>query len=67
MPHGRFLIARPLLHTAPQTKEPQVAPGWIHEIKRDGFRILAHRQAHAIRLISRNDHDHADRFPLLVG
>jgi bifunctional non-homologous end joining protein LigD len=45
-------------------KEPPAGPGWIHEIKHDGFRILAHRQGRAIRLISRNGHDLADRFPL---
>jgi bifunctional non-homologous end joining protein LigD len=39
-------------------------PGWIHEIKHDGFRILAHRRGRAIRLLSRNGHDLADRFPL---
>jgi ATP-dependent DNA ligase len=25
-------------------REPPVGPGWIHEIKHDGFRILAHRR-----------------------
>jgi hypothetical protein len=25
-------------------KEPPAGRGWIHEIKHDGFRILAHRQ-----------------------
>jgi ATP-dependent DNA ligase len=28
-------------------------PGWIHEIKHDGFRILARRDAARARLISR--------------
>jgi bifunctional non-homologous end joining protein LigD len=44
--------------------QPPAGPGWIHEIKHDGFRILAHRQSHAIRLMSRNGHDLTDRFPL---
>lgn len=44
--------------------QPPAGPGWIHEIKHDGFRILAHRQGRTIRLISRNDNDLADRFPL---
>ena len=48
------------------TKEPPVGPGWIHEIKHDGFRILAHRQGRAIRLMSRNGHDLAERFPQTV-
>jgi bifunctional non-homologous end joining protein LigD len=33
---------------------PPAGDGWIHEIKHDGFRILAHRQGQASRLMSRN-------------
>ena len=43
------------------TKEPPSGPGWIHEIKHDGFRILAHRQGPTIRLITRNGYDFSDR------
>src|ERR1700757_2834264 len=46
--------------------EPPAGPGWIHEIKHDGFRILAHRKGRAIRLMSRNGHDLAGRFPQIV-
>jgi bifunctional non-homologous end joining protein LigD len=42
---------------------PPAGPGWIHEIKHDGFRILAHRQGRAIRLLTRNGNDLSDRFP----
>ena len=45
--------------------EPPAGPGWIHEIKHDGFRILAHRRGRSVRLITRNGHDLADRFPLV--
>jgi ATP-dependent DNA ligase len=44
--------------------EPPAGAGWIHEIKHDGFRILAHRRGRSVRLITRNGHDLADRFPL---
>jgi len=44
--------------------EPPAGPGWIHEIKHDGFRILAHRRGRSIRLVTRNGRDLADRFPL---
>jgi ATP-dependent DNA ligase len=47
-------------------KQPPAGPGWIHEIKHDGFRILAHRQGRAARLMSRNGHDLAGRFPQIV-
>jgi hypothetical protein len=47
--------------------QPPAGPGWIHEIKHDGFRILAHRLGRAGRLITRNGHDLADRFPLAAA
>ncbi len=48
------------------TQVPPNGPGWIHEIKHDGFRILAHRQGRTIRLLSRNGYDFSERFPLIV-
>src|SRR6516165_7982894 len=47
-------------------KEPPAGPGWIHEIKHDGFRILARRDAKGIRLYTRNGYNFADRFPRIV-
>jgi bifunctional non-homologous end joining protein LigD len=46
--------------------QPPAGSGWIHEIKHDGFRILAHRQGRAVRLMSRSGHDLAGRFPQIV-
>jgi bifunctional non-homologous end joining protein LigD len=46
-------------------KEPPVGADWIHEIKHDGFRVLARRQGPRVRLISRNDRDLTHRFPLI--
>jgi bifunctional non-homologous end joining protein LigD len=46
--------------------EPPAGPGWIHEIKHDGFRILAHRRGRGVRLLTRNGNDFADRFPLIA-
>jgi bifunctional non-homologous end joining protein LigD len=31
-------------------ERPPVGPGWLHEIKHDGFRILALRDAAGVRL-----------------
>jgi bifunctional non-homologous end joining protein LigD len=45
---------------------PPAGPGWIHEIKHDGFRILAHRQGRAVRLVTRSGHDLAGRYPVIV-
>ena len=48
-------------------KEPPAGPGWIHEIKHDGFRIIARRDATGVRLITRNGYDLAARFPLAAA
>jgi bifunctional non-homologous end joining protein LigD len=48
-------------------KEPPLGPGWIHEIKHDGFRIIARRDAGGVRLMTRNGYDFSERFPLIVA
>ncbi len=45
----------------------QPPAGWIHEIKHNGFRILAHRRGRSIWLLTRNGHDFAERFPLAAA
>ena len=47
-------------------KKPPAGTGWIHEIKHDGFRIMAYRDGERVRLVTRNGFDFADRFPLVV-
>jgi len=47
-------------------KEPPTGPGWIHEIKHDGFRILGRRDAQGIRLFTRNGYDFTTRFPKIA-
>jgi bifunctional non-homologous end joining protein LigD len=39
---------------------------WLHEIKHDGFRIIARKDAAPVRLYSRPDNDLTDRFTLIV-
>ena len=48
-------------------KAPPSGPGWIHEIKHDGFRIMARRDSAGVRLISRHGNDFTSRFPLVVA
>jgi ATP-dependent DNA ligase len=48
-------------------KAPPSGPDWLHEIKHDGFRILARRDAKGVRLITRNGHDFGKRFPQVVA
>ena len=40
---------------------------WIHEIKFDGYRILARIDHGSVRLYSRNGHEWTDRFPSIVA
>src|SRR5262245_4942923 len=47
-------------------ERPPAGSDWIHEIKHDGFRLLARRGAAGVRLFTRNGHDWTDRFPLIV-
>jgi len=40
--------------------------GWLHEIKHDGFRIIARKDGDRVRLYSRPGNDMTRRFPLIV-
>jgi bifunctional non-homologous end joining protein LigD len=42
------------------------APGWVYELKYDGFRCLVCKHGDVVRLESRNGRDMSDRFPELV-
>ena len=48
-------------------KAPPAGPGWIHEIKHDGFRIIARRDGERVRLFTRNGYDFGARFPLIIA
>ncbi len=61
--------------TLPEQQEPQLAtlvstpptgPGWISEIKFDGYRMLCRKQDDAVRLITRNGLDWTARVPQLA-
>jgi bifunctional non-homologous end joining protein LigD len=47
-------------------RKPPAAPGRIHEIKHDGFRILAERKGSIVTLHTRKGFDLAARFPLVA-
>ena len=46
---------------------PPSGSNWIHEIKHDGYRLMARRDSVSIRLITRRGNDWSKRFPLGVG
>jgi ATP-dependent DNA ligase len=39
---------------------------WLHEIKHDGFRVIARKEGKRVRLYSRPGNDLTHRFPLIV-
>jgi bifunctional non-homologous end joining protein LigD len=45
---------------------PPSGSGWIHEIKHDGFRLMACRGPADIRLLTRSGYDFTARYPLIV-
>jgi bifunctional non-homologous end joining protein LigD len=45
---------------------PPAGPGWLHEIKHDGFRILARKQGDQVRVWSRRGADFTYRFPTIA-
>jgi bifunctional non-homologous end joining protein LigD len=40
---------------------------WLHEIKHDGFRVIARKTGERVKLYSRSGNDLTDRFPLIVA
>ena len=50
-----------------RAKKPPTGPGWIHEIKHEGFRILARRDKGRVRLFTRNGYDFSARFPKIAA
>jgi bifunctional non-homologous end joining protein LigD len=53
---------------ASQLKPDKLPSGdqWLHEIKHNGFRIIARRDGPRVRLYSRPGNDLTRRFPLIV-
>jgi ATP-dependent DNA ligase len=62
---GAIGFIEPCLPSPAQT--PPAGADWLHEVKHDGFRILARRDAKGVRLLTRNGHDFTKRFLLVVA
>jgi bifunctional non-homologous end joining protein LigD len=50
-----------------RAERPPAGPGWVHEIKHDGFRMMVRRNAAGVRLLTRNGNNWTDRFPLIAA
>ena len=57
-------IKQPMAAT--QVAQPFHRPGWVYKEKVDGYRMVAHKAGHAVRLISRQGKEFTQRFPELA-
>ena len=61
-PSGFIRPCQAILADAPPT-----GPQWLHEIKHDGFRIIAHKQGDRVRLWSRNGRNWSAEFVAITA
>src|SRR5512139_3175753 len=47
-------------------KRPPRGPGWVHELKHDGYRLQIHIRDGRVRLYTMNAADWSQRYPLIV-
>src|SRR4249920_3121285 len=60
-----FGFVKPCLPT--KVFRPPSGSLWVHEIKHDGYRLMARRDGSRVRCFTRNGNDWADRFPSIVA
>jgi len=65
--HPRALPAGFIAPCLPSSAlQPPSGEEWLHEIKHDGFRVIARKDGASVRLYSRPGNDLTKRFPLIV-
>jgi ATP-dependent DNA ligase len=64
----RFALSARTSRRASQAQPRRRPPAreWLHEIKHDGFRVIARKEGTGLRLYSRPGNDLTDRVPLIV-
>jgi bifunctional non-homologous end joining protein LigD len=62
IPAGFIVPAQPVLASRPPS-----SPGWVHEIKHDGYRLIVRRDGPTVRLYSRNAHDWTARLSAIAA
>ena len=45
---------------------PPIGPGWIRQIKHDGYRLMVRRDHARVHLLTRNGDNWSARFPLIL-
>jgi bifunctional non-homologous end joining protein LigD len=58
-------LIEPCLPTRAVT--PPAGPGWLHEIKHDGFRLMVLRETGRVRVYTRHGNDWSTRYPLIIN
>jgi ATP-dependent DNA ligase len=70
-PHGPAVVQAAMLPVRPClptfARFPPPGPDWLHEIKHDGYRMLALRDGERVRLVSRYGVDWTHGFPAVVA
>jgi bifunctional non-homologous end joining protein LigD len=51
---------------SPGGDHPPSGSGWLHEIKHDGYWLMARRDPVGVRLLTRHGHDWTPRFPSIL-
>jgi bifunctional non-homologous end joining protein LigD len=66
--HSRGTLAAGFVWPCLPTRAPAPPSGeaWLHEIKHDGFRVVARKTGNRVKLYSRSGNDLTYRFPLIV-
>jgi bifunctional non-homologous end joining protein LigD len=62
LPAGFIVPAQPVM-----TSKLPSGPDWVHEIKRDGYRMIVRRDGPAVRLFSRSANDWTARLPTIAA
>jgi bifunctional non-homologous end joining protein LigD len=62
-PAKRAGVIEPCIPT--RALKPPVGPQWIHEIKHDGYRLIARLRDGRVRLFTRRGYDWTERYPLI--
>jgi hypothetical protein len=49
-----------------RSEEAPTGPQWVHEIKHDGYRIIARKIGDRVQLLTKGGHDWAMRYPYIL-
>src|ERR1700722_14862303 len=47
--------------------KPPAGPGWVHEVKHDGYRLIVRRDGGTVRLFTRRGYDWTGRYPAIAS